>query len=125
MCDNKDFCDEIMPSEDAKILYFNQYQIQNIDGCKINPQNSFTTKVSKHIPSGFSMSAISSFKSIDNKHDVYRSKDCMKKFYESLREHAIKIINLKKRMKLLAKEHQESYKNAKICYICKVKCVNK
>ena len=39
----------------------------------------------------------------------------MKKFYESLREHAIKIINFKKRkMKLLAKEQQESYENAKI-----------
>ena len=39
----------------------------------------------------------------------------MKKFYESLREHAIKIINFKKRkMKLLAKEQQESYENTKI-----------
>ena len=39
----------------------------------------------------------------------------MKKFYESLREHAIKIINFKKRkIKLLAKEQQESYENAKI-----------
>ena len=51
----------------------------------------------------------------ENKHNVYRGKDCMKKFYESLREHAIKIINFKKRkMKLLAKEQQESYENAKI-----------
>ena len=32
----------------------------------------------------------------------------------------MKIINFKRRsMKLLAKEHQESYENAKICYICK------
>ena len=39
----------------------------------------------------------------------------MIKFYESLREHAIKIINFKKRkMKSLAKEQQESYQNAKI-----------
>ena len=29
-----------------------------IDGCKNNPENSFTTKVGKHIPSGFSMSTI-------------------------------------------------------------------
>ena len=26
------------------------------DGCKNNPENSTTTKVSEHIPSGFSMS---------------------------------------------------------------------
>ena len=43
----------------------------------------------------------------------------MRKFCESLREHAMKIINFEKKMKLLRKEHQESYENAKICYICK------
>ena len=68
------------------------------------------------------MSAISSFKGIENKHDVYRGKDCMKKIYESLTEHAMKIINFtKKRMKLLANEQLELYENAKICYICKEK----
>ena len=51
-----------------KILQFNQYQksdkttfityadleciIEKIDGCKNNPENSSTTWVSKHIPSG-------------------------------------------------------------------------
>ena len=66
------------------------------------------------------MSTISSFRSIENKHDVYRGKDCMKKFREFLREHAMIIINFKKKkLKLLTKEQQESYENAKICYICK------
>ena len=59
-------------------------------------ENSSATKLSKHIPSGFSMSTISWFRIIENKHDVYRGKDCMKKFCESLREHAMKINNLKK-----------------------------
>ena len=50
----------------------------------------------------------------------------MKKFCESLREHVMKIINFKKKkMKLLTKEQQESYKNAKICYICKENVENK
>ena len=67
----------------------------------------------EHIPSGFPMSTISLFKDIENNHDVYRSKDCMKKFCKSLREHAMKIINLKnKKMKLLTMEQQESYENA-------------
>ena len=90
-----------MPSEDTKILEFNQYKksgkvpfiiyvdleciIEKIDGCKNNLENSSTTKLSKHIPSVFSMSTISLSRSIENKHDVYRSKDCMKKFCESLR----------------------------------------
>ena len=41
--------------------------IEKIDGCKNNPENSSTAKVSEHIPSGFSMSTISSFTSIENK----------------------------------------------------------
>ena len=110
--ENKDFCNVLMPSEDTKILGLNQYQKSNkalfiiyanlecltekIGGCKNNPENSYTTRVSEHISSGFSMSTISSFKSIENKHDVYRGKDCMKKFCESLREQAMNIINYKK-----------------------------
>ena len=88
----KDFCKIVMPSEDTKVLLFNQYQksgkspfiiyedlegiIEKIDGCKNNRENSSTAKVSEHIPSGFSMSLIS----IINKHDAYRGKDCTKKF---------------------------------------------
>ena len=113
VCENKDFSNVIIPSEDTKILEFSQYQksdkapfvsyadleciIENINGCKNNPENLPTTKVSKHIPAGFSMSKISSFRSIENKHDVYRGKDCMRKFSEFLREHAMKIINFKKK----------------------------
>ena len=96
VCENKIFSNVIMRSEDTKILEFNQYQksdkapfiiqavfecmIEKIGGRKNNPENSATTKVSKHIPSGFSISTISSFRSTENKHDVYRDKDCMKKF---------------------------------------------
>ena len=63
------------------------------DGRKNNPKISSTTKVSQHIPSGFSMSTISSLRRIKNKHDVYRGKDCMKRFCECLREQAMKIIS--------------------------------
>ena len=104
-----------MPSEDTKILEFNKYKkhdkalfviyedlewlIEKIDGCKNNLENTSTTKVGEHIPSGFSMSIILSFKSIENKHDIYRGKDCIKKFCESLRKHTMKIINFKKKKK--------------------------
>ena len=47
------------------------------------------TKVIKHIRSGLSMSKISSFKDIENKHDVFSGKGYHKKICESLREHAI------------------------------------
>ena len=58
--------------------------------------------------------------------DVYTCKDCMKKLCEFLRQHVIIITDLKKKeMKLLAKEQQESYGNAKEGYICKEKFENK
>ena len=40
---------------------------------------------------------VSSFRRIENKHDVYRGKDCMKKFCEFLTERTMKIINFKKK----------------------------
>ena len=69
------------------------------------------------------MSTISSFK---DRHDVYRGRDCIRKFFESLIEHAIKIINFKKKkMNLLTKEQKKTNENAKICYICKDEFENK
>ena len=61
VCENKDFCNVVMPSEDTKILKFNQYQksvkapfiiyadlqclIEKIDGCKNNFENLSARKV--------------------------------------------------------------------------------
>ena len=48
--------------------------IKKTGGCKNNPENSFTTKVGHYIPSGFSLSTISSCKGIENKHDIYEKR---------------------------------------------------
>ena len=77
-CENEDFCNVVVSSEDTKILEFIQYEkseeapfiiyadleclIEKIDGCKNNPENSSTTKEIEYIPSDFSMSTISSYK---------------------------------------------------------------
>ena len=120
-CENKYFCSVVI-----FVLEFNQYQkfdkapfiinaylecwIEKIDECENNAEISSTAKISEHI---LSVSTISSFKSIENKHDVYRGKDCTKTFCESLKEHAMEIINFKKKkIKLLTKEQQISYKHA-------------
>ena len=113
-CKNKYSFSARMPSEETKILEFNQYQesdkapfnfytdleclLENIDRCKNNPENSSSKNVVQHTSSGFSMSTISSFKSTENKHDVYRDKECMKIFCESLRKHAMEIINVFKNL---------------------------
>ena len=58
-----------------------------------NPENLFATKVSDYIRSGFSMSTISSCKSIENNDDAYRDKDRRKKFCKPLRVGAMEIEN--------------------------------
>ena len=85
-----------MPLEKDKILEFNQHMesdkmsyiiyadieslISKIAGRANNPENSSTTKIGKHIPCGHSMSTIWAFDHIENKHTLYRGKDCVKKF---------------------------------------------
>ena len=72
------------------------------------------------------MSTISSFKRIENKYDIYIYEYCIKSLCEFLRKHGMKTNNFKKKsMRLLTKEHQESYEKVKLCYICKEKYENK
>ena len=65
------------------------------------------------------MSTISSFKCTENKHYVYRGKDCLEKFSEFLRKHAVKIIKFKKKNKEVVNKRAAGiiWK----CYICKDK----
>ena len=83
-----------MPPEKDNILEFNQYIksdkipyiiyadsiFKEIDRCANNPENSSTTKIGEYIPCGYSMSTIWAFDHIENKHTLYRGKDCMEKF---------------------------------------------
>ena len=71
--------------------------MEKIDGYKNNPENLFTTKVNEHIPSGFSRSTIPLFRSIENRNNVYRGENFMKRFCEFLREHVMKITNFFKK----------------------------
>ena len=115
-----------MSSEDTKLSEFIQYKnfnktpfviyayleflTEKIIECKSKPGDSSTTKEAEHTPLPFSVSRKSPFKDIKRKHEVYIGKDCMKTFYESLRDHAMKIINFKtKKKKLLTNEQKKSY----------------
>ena len=83
-------------------------------------EKSSTTKVSEHIPCGYSMSTIWTLDVIENKHNVCRSEECMKKFCESLTKYPIQIINFeKKKMIPLTNRQKESYEKGKICNISK------
>ena len=86
-----------MPSEITELLEFNQYSkfdkaafiiyadleflIEKIDRCENNFKKSSTTKLSENALPSFSMSTISSFRRRRKKnHDLYKGKECMKKY---------------------------------------------
>ena len=91
-----------------------------IDTCYNNPEESSTTKINRHTPSGYSIFTHCSFDKSKNKLNYYRGEDCMKRLCKDLKEHAMKIINCEKKvMTPLTKEEKEDYNNQKVCYICK------
>ena len=90
--------------------------LEKMSTCKNNPNESSTTKINKHTPSGYSIFTSCSFDESRNKLNYYRGKDCMKKFCKDLKELATRIINYeKKKIIPLTKEGKINY----ICYICK------
>ena len=94
--------------------------IDNLSEGINNPNESSTTEINKHTPSGYSLFTHCSFDKTKNKLDYYIGKDCMKKFCKDLRTHATKIINYeKKKMIPLIIKEKIHYNEQEICYICK------
>ena len=97
-----------MPSEKNNILELNQYM--KSDKMPYLIYADIESLINEHIPCGYSMSTIWAFDHIENKHTSYRRKDCMKKFCESLREHAKNITDFEKKQILpLTNEELESH----------------
>ena len=94
--------------------------LEKMSTCINNPNESSTTKINKHTPSGYSIFTSCSFDESKNKLNYYRGKDCMKKFCKDLKEHATRIINHeKKKIMPLTKKEKINYNDQKVCYICK------
>ena len=90
-----------------------------------NPEESSTTEVNKHTPSGYSIFTNCSFDKRKNNLDYYRGNDCMKKFCKDLRKHATNIINCdKKEVIPLTKKEESNYSKETNCYICKKGFIN-
>ena len=136
ICENHDYCHVEMPTKDSNTIKYNQGEksikltfviyadleclLEKMSTCINNPNESSTTKISKHVPSGYSIFTHCSFDESKNKLNYYRGKDCMKKFSKDLREHASKIINYKnKKMIPLTTEEKLYHNKQKICYIYK------
>ena len=102
-----------MPTKDNNTIKYNQGEksiklpfaiyadleclLEKMSTCIINPNESSTTEINKHTPSGYSIFTSCSFGESKNKINYYRGDDCMIKFCKDLREHAMKIINYEKK----------------------------
>ena len=136
ICENYDYCHLEMPNKDNKIIKYNQEDksirsqfisyadleclLEKISTCCNNFEESSTTEINKHTPSGYSLFTNCSFDKTKNKLDYYRGDNCMEKFCKDLQEHATKIINYgKKKMIPLTKKEEKNHNKQKVCYICK------
>ena len=111
--ENKKYCNVEMPTKDNNTIKYNQGEksiklrfvvyadlaclLEKISTCQNNLNESSTTEMNKHTPSGYSLFTDCSFDKSKNKLDYYRGKDCMKKFCKDLRRHATKIITKRKK----------------------------
>ena len=136
ICENRDYCHVEMPNEDNKIIKCNQGEksikspfiiyvdleclLEKISTCYNNPEESSTTEINKHTPSGYSLFTHCSFNEERKKLSYYRGEDCMKKFCKDLRKHATKIIDCENKEKIpLTKKEEKKHDKKKVCYIWK------
>ena len=102
LCGNNDYCHAEMPTKDSKTLKYSHGEkwlkapfaiyadleclLIKEQSCQNNPKESYTERKAKHEPSGYKLILISSFYLKENKHNVYRGKDCIKRFCGNLKE---------------------------------------
>ena len=84
--------------EKSKMLPFAVYADLECLFAHNSPEESSTTKINKHTPSGYSIFTHCSFDKSKSKLNYYRGEDCMIKFCKDLKEHATKIINYEKKI---------------------------
>ena len=65
------------------------------------------------------------FDHIENIHTLYHEKDCMKNVCASLTEHMKNLTDFEKKMLPWRKEELKSHQDAKVCYICEKRFINK
>ena len=94
--------------------------LEKMSTCINNPNESCTTKINKHRPSGYSIFTHCSFDESKNKLNHYRKDDCMNKFCKDFRKHVTKIINYEKK-KMIPLTTEEKYITIKKKYVIYVK----
>ena len=85
--------------------------LEKMSTCINNPNESSTTKINRHVSSGYSIFTHCSFDESKIKLNYYRKDDCMNKFCKDLREHVTKIINYEKKKMIPLTTEEKIYHN--------------
>ena len=136
VCENHEYCNIEIPSNSNNLIKYNQGDkslklpfiiyadleclLEKINTFQNNPDLLSTSKINQHVPSGYSIYTSCLFDTSNNKLSHYRGEDCMRRFCKDLRDHAMKIIDFKKKfITPLTKDEEDSYDKEEICHICR------
>ena len=113
ICENHGYCCIEMPTKNNNIIKYNHGEksmkssfviyadleclLGKMSTCINNPNEPSTTKINKHVPSGYSIFTPCSFDESKNKLNYYGKDDCINKFFKDLRKNVTKIINYEKK----------------------------
>ena len=127
ICENHDYCYIEMPTKNNNIIKYSHGEksmklpfviyadleclLEKMSTCINNPNESSTTKINKHVSSGYSIFTHCSFDESKIKLNYYRKDDCMNKFCKDLREHVTKIINYEKKKMIPLTTEEKIYHN--------------
>ena len=134
LCNEHDYCDIRMPSEDKNILRYNSGEkslkeanifyldleslLIKIQSSQSNPEESFTERKTIYEACGYSLDLLRSYDG--NIHSYYRGTDCTKKLCKDLKDQAMEIINYEKKEIIpLTYNENKYYEKKKDCHICK------
>ena len=120
VCENHDYCNIEMPSNDNNLIHYNKGEkslklpfiiyaaleclLEKISTCYNNPNLLSTTKINQYVPSGYSIFTNCSFD---------------KSYNRDLKDHATRIVDFKRKfITPLTKDEEDSYDKKNTCHIC-------
>ena len=134
-CIDKETVRVEMPSKGSTIEFYdgqNQFKVPFMmyadfesilmptQGPNPDPGKAYTTKVNKHIPSGWCVYSKFAYGDAKDPLTIYRGEDCVKRFCDHIMNEARRLYHMfpEKPMDPLTNRQWKSYKKARECHIC-------
>ena len=134
-CDDNETVKVEMPCNGSTVEFYdgqNQFRVpfimyadfeailEPMQGLKPDPEESYTTKINQHIPSGYCVYSKFAYGDVKDPSTIYRGKDCVEKFCDYIKQEAHRFHHMfpEKPMDPLTKKQWKRYEKASRCHIC-------